>query len=137
MTVETKSQTALRLRLDSGPCSIPLHRVHHLTGFATLTGTPDDYFLGWLKFHGRQIPVFDLNRVVCDQPTPERFGCRIILIPADPHTSAGAAESYIGLLAGNLTDTIEMNDPEANPLDIDSFLPMLYTLIPTPPVPSA
>ncbi len=27
-----------------------------------------------------------------------------------------------------------MNDPEANSLDLDSFLPMLYTLIPVPPV---
>jgi chemotaxis signal transduction protein len=133
MTAGTKNLAALRLRLDSGPCSIPLHRVHHLTGFATLTGTPDDYFLGWLTYHGQQVPVFDLNRVVCDQPTPERFGSRIILLPIGPHASAGMTGKFIGLLAGDLVDTIAMSDPEANPLDLDGFLPMLYTLIPSPP----
>ena len=134
MTVGTKNLAALRFRLDSGLCSIPLQRVYHLTGFATLTGTPDDYFLGWLTFHGQQVPVFDLNRVVCDQPTPERFGTRIILLPVGPQAPAELIGNYIGLLAGDLTDTIAMNDPEANPLDLDRFLPMLYTLIPTPPV---
>ena len=69
MSVETQSQVrkklALRLRLESGPCSFPLERVHHLAGYAALTGVTDEYFVGWLAFHGEQVPVFDLNRVWC------------------------------------------------------------------------
>ena len=133
MTVGTKSQTALRFRLDSGPCSIPLHRVHHLAGYATLTGTPDDYFLGWLTFHGRQIP--------CLRPQPcclRPAYARAIWQPHHPAPYGSGPlpmrPNYIGLLAADLTDTVAMNDPEVNPLDLDSYLPMLYTLIPTPPV---
>src|SRR5579871_1476970 len=70
-------RTALRLQLASGECAIPLERAYYVAPFATLTGEPDDCFAGWLTFHGHHVPVFDLNRVVCDQPTPERFGSRI------------------------------------------------------------
>jgi chemotaxis signal transduction protein len=129
MTAEAQHRIALRLRLSSGLCSIPLARVHHLAGFATLTGQPDDYFLGWLAFHGDQVPVFDLNRVVCDEPTAENFGSRIILIEADED----APTRYIGLLAADLTDTIAPDDSTAQPVPLDSYLPMLYPLIPEPP----
>ena len=132
MTAEAKSRIALRLRLHSGPCSISLHRVHHLAGYATLTGKPDDFFLGWLSFHGLQVPVFDLNRVICDQPTPEQFGSRIMVLDAP----AEAPTRYIGLLAAGITDTVKVtaaaHDPDAPPLDLDCYLPMLYALIPTP-----
>jgi chemotaxis signal transduction protein len=132
MTAEAKSHIALRLRLHSGPCSIPLNRVHQLAGYATLTGQPDDYFLGWLTFHGLQVPIFDLNLVVCDQPTPEHFGSRIMVLHAPPE----APTRYIGLLAAGLTDTVRItaaaHDPAVPPLDVDSYLPMLCTLIPTP-----
>jgi len=132
MTAETQSRIALRLRLHSGPWSIPLHRVHHLAGYATLTGQSNDYFLGWLTFHGLQVPVFDLNRVVCDQPTPEHFGSRIMVLEAPSE----APTRYIGLLAGGLTDTVKVTaaapHPDAPPLDIDSYLPMLCMLIPMP-----
>lgn len=128
---------SLLLRLDSGPCAIPLARVHHLAGFATLTGEPDDYFLGWLLFHGRTVPVFDLNRVVCDQPTPERFGSRIVLLEA----ASDAPTPLIGLLAAGLTDTVSTSaTPVQNavpPLDLDLYLPMLYTLIPPLPAEAA
>jgi chemotaxis signal transduction protein len=137
MTAEAQSRIALRLRLHSGPCSIPLHRVHHLAGYATLTGESNDYFLGWLTFHGLQVPVFDLNRVVCEQPTPEHFGSRIMVL----ETPSEAPTRYIGLLAADLTDTVKVttatHHPYAPPLDLDSYLPMLYTLIPAPPVASA
>jgi hypothetical protein len=136
MTAEPKSRIALRIGLASGPCSIPLHRVHHITGYASLSGKEDDYFLGWLTFHGQQVPVFDLNRIHCDEPTQERFGSRIILLPMGPGASPEATGSYIGLLAAGLTDTVATNDPEVNPFDLDSYLPMLYALIPTPPVAS-
>jgi len=131
MTAEAQSRIALRLRLHSGPCSIPLHRVHHLAGYATLTGQPDDYFLGWLTFHGQQVPVFDLNRVVCEQPTPEHFGSRIMVLDA----AAEAPTRYIGLLAAGLTNTVKVTvaaqDPDVPPLNLDSYLPMLYALIPS------
>lgn len=129
MSDQVQHRIALRLRLDSGLHSIPLHRVHHLAGYATLTGQPDDYFLGWLTFHGEQVPVFDLNRVVCDQPTVENFGSRIVILTAD----ANAPTRYVGLLAADLTDTIAQNDPAVTPLHLDSYLPMLYPLIPAPP----
>ncbi|WP_089409023.1 hypothetical protein [Granulicella rosea] len=129
MTTAAQHRIGLRLKLDSGVCSIPLHRVHHLAGFATLTGEPDDYFLGWLRFHGERAPVFDLNRVVCDAPTAESFGSRIILLEA----AAGAATRYIGLLAAGVTDTAA-DLPE---LELDDYLPMLYTLIPEPPAEDA
>jgi len=134
MTAQAKPRIALRLRLASGPCSIPLHRVHHLAGLASLTGEPDDYFLGWLTFHGEPVPVFDLNRIVCDQPTPEHFGSRIILVDAEP----GAPTRHLGLLAACVTDTLSPGDPASGTveaLDLDLYLPMLYTLI--PPVPAA
>jgi len=132
MAVAAQTRIALRLRLDSGPCSIPLDRVHRLAGYATLTGEPDFYFLGWLTFHGEPVPVFDLNLVVCDQPTLETFGSRIILLEAEP----GSPTRHIGLLAGGITDTISPGDPDraqVEPLDLDSYLPMLYTLIPPLP----
>ena len=133
MTADAQPRIALRLQLDSGPCSIPLHRVHRLAGYAALTGQPEDYFLGWLKFHGQQIPVFDLNRVVCDAPTPENFGSRILLLSTD----AKASTEYIGLLAAGMTNTISpggANGAEAvPPLDIDSYLPLLYSMIPSAP----
>ncbi len=126
MTHVGTSRIALRLQLQSGVCSIPLDRVYHLTGYATLHGQVDIYFLGWLTFHGREIPVFDLNRVVCDEPTPENFGSRIILV----HAGAGAAVPYIGLLAAGVTDTVAVDDKEVPPLDLDSYLPMLGALVP-------
>jgi len=133
MTAEAQSRIALRVRLHSGLCSIPLDRIHHLAGYATLSGDAEDYFLGWLTFHGQQVPVFDLNRIVCDQPTAEHFGSRIILL----HAADESPTRYIGLLAADLTDTVASNDPEAKPLDLDSYLPMLYTLIPEVPVAGA
>jgi len=132
MTTVSQSRIALRLGLHSGPCSIPLNRVHHLAGFASLSGQPEDYFLGWLCFHGSQVPVFDLNRVVSGEPTPEHFGSRIVLLEAAPD----GPTRYLGLLASDVTDTVATNDPSTAPLDLDSYLPMLYTLIPTPPAAS-
>jgi len=126
---------ALRLSLGSGLFSVPIHRVYHLAGYATLTGDPDDYFQGWLTFRGNPVPVFDLNRIVCDQPTPEHFGSRILLIKVAPESLT----AYLGLLAGGITDTIAAETaseaPSAEMLDLDSYLPMLYTLI--PPLPTA
>jgi chemotaxis signal transduction protein len=120
---------ALRFALASGPCSIPLNRLHHLAGYATLTGEPDDYFLGWLKMRGEFVPVFDLNRVVCDRPTPESLGSRIMVVKASSESPA----PYIGLLAAGITDTIESGSEGVEPFDPESYLPMLYSLI--PPVP--
>ena len=128
MTAETKQRIQLRVQLHSGLCSIPLYRVHRLVGYATLSGEPDDYFLGWLTFHGQQVPVFDLNRIVCDQPTPESFGTRIILI----ETSANAPTPFVGLLAAGVTDTLAASTT-SEPIDLDSYLPMLYTLTPATP----
>ena len=81
---EVRSRVALRFALSSGVWSIPLHRLHHLAGYATLAGEPEDYFRGWLTMRGEQVPVFDLNLVVCDQPTPEHFGSRIMVVNAAP-----------------------------------------------------
>jgi chemotaxis signal transduction protein len=124
---------ALRLALFSGVWFIPLSRLHHLAGYATLTGEPEDYFLGWLEMRGKPVPVFDLNRVVCDQPTPENFGSRILVIEA----AAESPTPYIGLLAGGVTDTIGASEAASGAvveaLDIDTYLPMLYTLIPPLP----
>jgi chemotaxis signal transduction protein len=128
---QNKKRTALRLTLASGPTSIALDRIHRVVGYATLSGEPDTYFLGWLAFHGRGIPVFDLNRVLCEQPTPEVFGSRIMVVTA----AANAPAPYIGLLAAGVTDTmpIAATDGDSNLLDLDSFLPMLYTLTPQAP----
>jgi chemotaxis signal transduction protein len=132
---QTKRQSgvALRLSLASGQFSIPLHRIHHLAGYATLEGSPEDYFQGWLIFRGERVPVFDLNLVVCDQPTHESFGSRIMILHASPHSPM----PYIGLLAGGITDTLSPDPasgkPSAEELNLDSYLPMLYTLIPPAP----
>jgi chemotaxis signal transduction protein len=145
MTTETHSDStagardairrglALRFALSSGTWSIPLHRLDHLAGYATLTGEPEDYFLGWLTMRGEQVPVFDLNLVVCDQPTPQHFGSRIMVLNAAP----GSAARHIGLLAAGVTDTVSPGEEPVETLDLDSYLPMLYTLIPAEPWPSA
>jgi len=119
----------LRFRLQSGTHSVPLLSVHRVAGFAALDGEPQDYFLGWLRFHGKLMPVFDLNQVVCEAPTPETFGSRIMVIESGPDAPA----QFIGLLAAGITDTASANDPGVMPLDLNSYLPMLYTLIPAPP----
>jgi hypothetical protein len=124
-----RAGTSLRLALSSGVSSIPLSRLHHLAGYATLIGEPEDYFLGWLEMRGEPVPVFDLNRVVCDQPVPENFGSRILVLKA----AAESPTPYIGLLAGGVTDTIDASGAKVEVLDIDSYLPMLYTLIPPLP----
>jgi hypothetical protein len=113
--------------------------VHHLAGFASLSGTPEDYFVGWLTFHGEQVPVFDLSRVVSDEPTPECIGSRILIVAAQPGGQPGdrpgASTRFLGLLASGMTDTLSPEQAaEATPLDLDSYLPMLYTLI--PPIPA-
>lgn len=124
--MEAKSRIALRLRLSSGLHSLPLDRVHYVAGYATLTGGPDDYFLGWLSLHGEQVPVFDLNRVVCDEPTEENFGARIVVL----NTDESASVAHIGLLAPEVTDTIAAEDEAATLIHVDAYLPMLYPLIP-------
>jgi len=121
--------TSLRFRLQSGPHALPLGRIHRVAAFASLAGEPEEYFMGWLMFHGRQTPVFDLNRVVCETPTPEEFGTRIILVDAGPDASV----PYVGLLAAGATDTCAADDPAVTPLDVDLYLEMLSNFIPAPP----
>lgn len=118
----------LRLRLLCGTHSIPLQRVHHLTGFAALTGTPDEFFLGWLDFHGQAVPIFDLNRILCDLPSAEDYSSRILLIETPQ-----ARHPFLGLLATEVTDTLAESDGDAVPLDLDTYLPMLSPLIPDTP----
>src|SRR5579863_7867355 len=108
----------LRFRLESGAHAIPLQRVFRVAGFASLTGAPDEYFLGWLKYRGTNVPVFDLNRVVCDAPTPEQFGSRIILVEMGESEIA----PYLGLLAAGVTDTCAVDDGEVQPLNLDLYL---------------
>jgi chemotaxis signal transduction protein len=121
--------TNLRFRLQSGPHSLPLRRIYRVAGFASLAGVPDEYFMGWLTFHGRLAPVFDLNRVVCEAPTPEEFGSRIILVETGPE----APMPYVGLLAAGVTETCAADDPGVTPLDLDLYLQMLANFVPAPP----
>jgi len=121
--------TSLRFRLQSGPHALPLGRIHRVAAFASLACEPEEYFMGWLMFHGRQTPVFDLNRVVCETPTPEEFGTRIILVDAGPD----APVPYVGLLAAGATDTCAADAPGVTQLDVDLYLEMLSNFIPAPP----
>jgi hypothetical protein len=121
---------SLRLRLQTGPHSVPLKRVYRVAGFALLAGEPDEYFAGWFRFYGMQTPVFDLNRVICETPTPEDYGSRIIVVEAAPDSPV----PYIGLLAPGVTDTTtSADDKDVTPLDLDLYLQMLANFIPTPP----
>ncbi len=120
----------LCFRLNNGPHAIPLRRIFRVAAFASLAGQPEEYFLGWLTFQDRQIPVFDLNRVVCDSPTPEEFGSRIILVAAGPD----APVPYVGLLAAGVTDTCAADDPGVTLLDVDLYLQMIVNFIPAVPV---
>ena len=122
--------TNLRLCLQSGPYAVPLGRVYRIAAFALLAGEPDEYFRGWLKFYGKQMPVFDLNQVICETPTPEEYGSRIIVVDAP----AGSPVSHVGLLAPGITDTVGADEPGVTPLDLDLYLQMLSTFIPAPPV---
>jgi chemotaxis signal transduction protein len=121
--------TNLRFRLQNGVHALPLGRVYRVAGFASLAGEPDEYFRGWLTFQGRQMPVFDLNRVVCETPTAEEYGSRIILVEAGPDSPV----PYFGLLASGVTDTCGAEDPNVTQLDIDLYLQMLCSLVPAPP----
>ena len=121
--------TNLRFRLQSGLHAVPLKRVYRLAPFASLLGEPEEYFLGWMCFYGRWTPVFDLNQVVCDSPTPEELGSRVLLVDAAP----GSAVPYIGLLAAGMTDTVASDDRGVTPLDLDLYLQMLSTFIPPLP----
>lgn len=85
--------------------------------------------MGWLNFCGRPAPVFDLNRVLCETPTPEEFGSRIMLVNAPPDTGL----PYIGLLAPAVTDTVAADDPGATRFDLDLYLQMLSNFIPAVP----
>lgn len=129
MTAGTASRAALRFRLDSGLFSLPLERIHHLAGYAALSGTAEDYFLGWLLLHGEYVPVFDLNRVVCDTSAHETFGTRIMVVEG----AAGAGGRYLGLLAEDVTDTVHPEDKDVTPLPLDAYLQMLYPLVPLRP----
>ena len=119
-------RNAVSLMLASGRASIALERIHSICGFATLSGVPETYFAGWLNYYGQQVPVFDLNCVLCEQQTEETFGTRIILLPAATSSPA----PLLGLLAAGVTDTVAIPCSEAPLLEPDSFLPMLYALIP-------
>jgi chemotaxis signal transduction protein len=118
---------ALRLMLGSVLYAIPLARVHQLAGYATLAGEPEEYFLGWLTLHGEKIPVFDLSRVVCDEPAPEQFGTRIIVVRAGKDSPV----RLVGLLAAGVTDTVPAGEVEG--LNLEMYLPMLYAMIPAVP----
>lgn len=120
----------LRFRLHSGEHAIFLALVHSVVGYAKLSGESGDYFVGWLRFHGEWAPVFDLNRVVCEKPTPEVFGSRIILVPAGDR----APVRLIGLVAAGVTDMVAEGDAGVTLFDLDGCLPMLMNLI--PPVPA-
>ena len=119
----------LSFRLKSGEHAIPLARVHLVVGFAKLMGEHDDYFLGWLCFHDEWVPVFDLNQVACEQPAPETFGTRIILV----RTGHVAPVQLIGLVAAGVTDTIADGSTGATLFDLDGYLPMLMNMIPDAP----
>jgi chemotaxis signal transduction protein len=119
----------LSFRLKSGKHAIPLARVHTIVGNAKLKGESDDYFRGWLCFHGDWVPVFDLNRVVCEDPSPETFGTRIIL--ARPNDIDPVR--LIGLLAAGVTDTVAAGDTSAALFNLDDYLPILTNLIPDVP----
>jgi chemotaxis signal transduction protein len=121
--------TYLQFRLQSGPCAVPLSRVYRVAAFAELTGQPDEYFMGWLRCHDRVVPVFDLNRVVCEVSTPEELGSRIILVEAPP----GAGVACAGLLAPAVTGTTDSQSSGATLMDLDLYLQMLANFI--PPVP--
>lgn len=121
--------THLRFQLQSGPHAVPLSRVYRVAAFASLTGKPDEYFAGWLHYSGRMVPVFDLNRVICEASTPEEFGSRIMLVEAP----AEARVPHIGLLAPAVTDTMAGDDPGTAKLDLDLYLQMLVNFIPAAP----
>ena len=121
--------TCLQFRLQSGPHSIPLGRVYRVAGFGALSGEPDEYFAGWLRYYSYTVPVFDLNRVICEASTPEEFGSRIMLVEAPP----GAPVPYIGLLAPAVTETATANSPGTTPFDLDLYLQMLSNFIPAVP----
>lgn len=121
--------SCLRIRLEDGWFAVPLERVYRVAGFAALDGEPDEYFLGWLIFQGRQAPVFDLNKVMCEKPTPEQFGTRIILMEMGPD----APVPYVGLLAAGVTDTCRADEPGVQKLDVDLYLQMLANFMPSLP----
>jgi len=128
MTAEASTRIALALQLDSGLRVIPLHRVYRVVGYATLEGQAEDYLLGWMSLDGEQVPVFDLNRLVCERPTPECFGSRIFVVETDQR----APVRLIGLLAPGLTRTLSAEDAErqtVEPFDVDHYLPMLYPFV--------
>ena len=121
--------TSLQFRLQTGPHSIPLDRVYRVAPFGALRGEPEEYFAGWLRFYGHMVPVFDLNRVICEASTPEEFGSRIMLVEAPP----GATVPYLGLLAPAVTETVAADNPGTTRFDLDLYLQMLANFVPAVP----
>jgi chemotaxis-related protein WspB len=126
MSGEARTENALRFTVGDQTFALPLAAIHHVVGYVTLHGTPDEWFLGWLRFHGEPVPVFDLCRVISDIPTPPTFGSRIIIVDAP----ANSTTPHIGLLAAGVTDTIATTDAEITPFELSSYLPLLAPLVP-------
>lgn len=121
-----QARIALRARLSNGEYAMPADRVLQIVGFAELSGESDDLFLGWLCYRGEQIPVFDLNQAVCEQPSPRTFGSRIAIVEA----GRGTAVRPMGLLTPGLTDTVARGADGVEPLPLDMYCSILLPLIP-------
>jgi len=114
------SGVQLRFRLSTGDWTLPLLGIEALSACAAMKGSADDYFLGWLNFHGEPVPVFDLDRVANEHPTRPEYGSRIVIVRSN--------DRRMGLLVNGATDTTNAEDARA--FDLEPLLPMLATLTP-------
>jgi chemotaxis signal transduction protein len=113
-----KRGLTVRFRAGGQHFAFSLKTVESIAGYAMLheftenAVPPDDAmalnhaaFVGWLKYRGTQVPVFDLGLFLSDQPTPLLLSSRIMLF-----TRLHDATQRIGLLAADITDTREEHE---------------------------
>jgi chemotaxis-related protein WspB len=64
-----------------------------------------DYVRGLLNYHGRMVPVIDLNVLAHLEPCREQFSTRVILV--QPRLG-NDQQTMLGLLAEQATDTLQI-----------------------------
>jgi chemotaxis signal transduction protein len=114
----SKRGLTVRFRAGGQHFAFSLKAVESIAGYAMLhefteNAVPPDHamalnhaaFVGWLKYRGAQVPVFDLGLFLGNEATPLLLSSRIMLF-----TRLNDATQRIGLLAADITDTREEHE---------------------------
>lgn len=79
-----------------------------------LTGVPE-YVAGVIDYRGRLVPTIDMCMLAVGRTSEKNFGTRILVVDL----SGGNEEKLVGLIAENVTNTIDYREEEFEDLGID------------------